>query len=628
MNFYRLALFLGASVCACDGVHVTVREKQRFAMLFQSVVLPCQYQTASTQAPVVQWWYKSYCRDRTRESFTLPESLGVQASELGATSHLECSDSSRTVRVVASAQGPSMTLAEHYKGRDIAIVNKADLRIGELQWGDSGVYFCKVVIADDLEGKNEAQLELLVLGRTGPQDDILPEFDVEIMPEWVFVGAVGLGSVLFLLLLGICWCQCCPHSCCCYVSCCCCPDTCCCPRRLYEAGKMAKSGLPAQVPVYPYYIPGVPTVVPLAPSSHADTKIASIPSVENNLVGARTGYRLKASPDQDSMKVLYYIEKELAQFPSAKMAAFKPVSLSELSSLHDGGNADFRHTYQTVQMKALPPIADLDEQSVRRAAPPAQSRRARRVRRNHSDDELDRRWNPHSEHLQRKMLGRRGRTGSLDELEDFAESYGSRGRRAEPPDRVYERDYSPPRRLYRDEEDDCVRRSPSPLPHKRRDTWDSDRPCRAPQGKGYDDTFLSSVLDSKTRGRGRDRGACRPDEDSDTPSKGSSRGKAGGSYYSRSPSNRPEEEDPLPPYSEREREAEREAERYRRADPTTDRYRTAEPPRSEQYRTSEPAMRPFSYTRPHQGTQHTLQPGAREERDRSRNLFPQDFVYL
>lgn len=37
----------------------------------------------------------------------------------------------------------------------------------------------------------------------------------------------------------------------------------------------------------------------------------------------RSGYRLKASPDQDSMKVLYYIEKELAQFPSNKMAALK-----------------------------------------------------------------------------------------------------------------------------------------------------------------------------------------------------------------------------------------------------------------------------------------------------------------
>lgn len=114
-------------VHVCNGVHVTVREKQRYAMLFQSVVLPCQYQTASSQAPVVQWWYKSYCRDRTRESFTLPESLAIQTSELGATSHLECSDTSRTVRVVASAQGASLTLAEHYKGRDITIINSKAL---------------------------------------------------------------------------------------------------------------------------------------------------------------------------------------------------------------------------------------------------------------------------------------------------------------------------------------------------------------------------------------------------------------------------------------------------------------------------------------------------------------------
>ncbi|XP_040913839.1 immunoglobulin-like domain-containing receptor 2 isoform X3 [Toxotes jaculatrix] len=575
MNLYQLAILLGASLCVCDGVHVTVQRRQQLGMLFQSVVLPCQYQTASTQTPVVQWWYKSYCRDRTRESFNLPERLGMQASELGPTAHLECSDSTRTVRVVASAQGASMTLAEHYKGRDISIINKADLRIGELQWGDSGVYFCKVVIADDLEGRNEGHLELLVLGRTGQRDDLLPEFDMEIMPEWAFVGSVVLGSILFLLLLGICWCQCCPHSCCCYVRCCCCPDTCCCPRHLYEAGKMAKSGQPPQVPVYPYYIPGVPTVVPLAPSSHMEPKITSLPSVENNLAGAS--------------------------------------SLSELSSLHDGGTTDFRHTYQTVQMKALPPIADLDDHSVVRTAPPAQSRRPRRDRGNHSDDELDRRWNPRSEHLKRKTLSRRGRTGSLDELEEFARSYGSRGRRAEPPDQVYDRDYSPPRRFYRDEDDGWRRRSPSPLPQKRRDTWDSDRPSRLPKSRDYDNTFLNSVLESKARGRGGDRGAGRMDEDSDTPSKGSSRGKGSDSYYSRSPSNRPEEEDPLPPYTELE------AERYRRADPTTDRYRTAEPPRSERYRTTEPAMRPFSYTRPHQGMSHTLQ-GGREERDRSRNL--------
>lgn len=67
-------------------------------------------------------------------------------------------------------------------------------------------------------------------------------------------------------------------------------------------------------------------------------------------------------------------------------------SLSELSSLHDGGNSDFRHTYQTVQMKALPPITDMDDQSLR-AAPPRQSHRVRRDRINHSDDELDRRYN-------------------------------------------------------------------------------------------------------------------------------------------------------------------------------------------------------------------------------------------
>ncbi|KTF81737.1 hypothetical protein cypCar_00042895 [Cyprinus carpio] len=60
---------------------------------------------------------------------------------------------------------------------------EADLRIGELQWGDSGVYYCKVVISDDLEGKNEAHVELLVLGQTGLADDLLPGFNVEIVPD-------------------------------------------------------------------------------------------------------------------------------------------------------------------------------------------------------------------------------------------------------------------------------------------------------------------------------------------------------------------------------------------------------------------------------------------------------------
>lgn len=49
---------------------------------------------------------------------------------------------------------------------------------------------------------------------------------------------------------------------------------------------MAKSGQPPQIAVYPpYYIPGVPTMVPFAPPSLADPKMLSFPSVEKNLAG-------------------------------------------------------------------------------------------------------------------------------------------------------------------------------------------------------------------------------------------------------------------------------------------------------------------------------------------------------
>ncbi|CAB1329033.1 unnamed protein product [Coregonus sp. 'balchen'] len=570
-------MFLCVSVCVCAGVQVTVREERRLAMLFQSVVLQCQYHTPSTQTPVVQWWYKSYCRDRTRDSFTFTESLGVQGSELGAAAQLECSDSSRTVRIVASGQGASMTLAEHYKGRDIAIVNKADLRIGDLQWGDSGVYFCKIVIADDLEGKNEGQVELLVLGRTGVLDDLLPEFDVAIMP-------------------------------------------------VYEAGKMVKRGQPPQVVVYPpYCIPGVPAMVPFAPPSLADPKMVSLPSVENNLAGVRSGYRLQPNHSQGSMKVLYYVEKE---FPSAKMAPLQSASsLSELSSLHEGGDTDFRQTYRTVQMKSLPPIADLDDQSELMAAPVHNSRRPRHYRGNHTDDEQDSRWNPRSVHLERRTLGSRGRTGSLDELEEFAMSYGPRARRGDPRDQdrdydleLWGREHSPPRRFHRDRDDDWHPRR-SPPPQKRRDMWDgdSDLPSRPHQhtqeGRGYDAAFLNDLLERKVRGRAGERGERgkgRVDEDSDTPSKGSSKGKGSDGFYSRSPSNRPEEDDPLPPYSELEME------RYRMVNPTVERYRMVELP-SERYRTTDQAMQPFSYTRPPKGLAHTVQ-GGREDRDNNRKM--------
>lgn len=100
----------------CDCVHVTVKDDKKFAMLFSSVVLQCNYNTHSSNAPVVQWWYKSYCTDRIRESFSSVISQGDE-------SYLECPDKSRTIHIVASKQGDTLKLANQYKGRDISIIN-------------------------------------------------------------------------------------------------------------------------------------------------------------------------------------------------------------------------------------------------------------------------------------------------------------------------------------------------------------------------------------------------------------------------------------------------------------------------------------------------------------------------
>ncbi|XP_051235044.1 immunoglobulin-like domain-containing receptor 2 isoform X3 [Dicentrarchus labrax] len=628
----------------CSAVNVFVRDERRYAVLFQSVVLPCQYNSVSTQIPVVQWVYKSYCRDRTRDSFSFPDSLsgglgggGLTGGTGGASggydtgmtaSYLDCADSSRTVRTVASISGSSITLSEYYKNRDISIINKADLRIGEVQWGDSGVYICKVVIADDLEGQNEASVELLVL-------------------EWVFVAAVVLGSVLFLLLVGVCWCQCCPHSCCCYVSCWCCPDTCCCPRHLYEAGKGIKTGSSRpQSPAYPpYFVTGVPTMVPIAPPSLVD-KMSSVSPSDGSLLTAvpmhavGVPYRVPSPQDQDSLRVLQYVEKQLAHFNPARSTSHQSCSLSELSSLHEG-DTGFRQTYRNVQKKALPAIPDHDPQPEpqryrdnrspelqrHRDSPPSpqrycddpdseprrcqdeplpprrysddppsssQSRRPGRNQRqqNHSEEENHNRWNPRSEHLQRKTYRTAGRTGSLDELEEFAASYKQKETRKTDKREEERADYemelmefsrypsyrvAPPQHYHNDEnelgdssdhEDNPRRKnknghiiSPLHSPQKRRGTPAPPPPRISPpstssQEKDYDGTFLNSLLERKAKLRGFSQGksGARVEEDSDTPSKGSSKKSSGESsrHCSRSPSNRPEA-DSLPPYSDTER---------------------------------------------------------------------------
>ncbi|XP_037104436.1 immunoglobulin-like domain-containing receptor 2 isoform X7 [Syngnathus acus] len=603
----------------CSGIHVLVRDEKKYAMLFQSVVLPCQFNSVSTQTPIVQWVYKSYCRDRTRDSFRVSDSLSGGLVGAGLMrggghengkkeSYLDCSDSGRTVRTVASVSGSSFTLSEYYKNRDVSIINKADLRIAEVQWGDSGVYTCKVVIADDVVGQNEASVELLVL--------------------------------------------------------------------VYEAGKGIKTAASAlQSPAYaPCFVSGVPAMVPIAPPSLVE-KLSSVPPSDSSLLTAvpmhavGAPYRLPAPQDQDSLRVLQYVENQLAHFNPARSTSHQLCDMSELSSLHEGETA-FRQTFRNVQKKALPPIPDHDPQPEPRRCrdnrspepqrcrdnppsspqryredsnrspepqrfrddpplspqryreepeskhrqcaedsslprrysddPPSASQSRRHIRdarqQNHSEETRYNRWNPRSERLERKTYQTAGRTVSLDELEEFAATYKQRGRRQaekredecdEPEHREFSRypsyRHGRPQHNYdnRNEIGDCSDHedrprgkkknahdiSPLPSPKKRQGTWGNERPASPPplasppstssQEKDYDRAFLNSLLERKARLRGVNHGksGSRGEDDSDTPSKGSSKKSSGesGRHCSRSPSNRPPEADSLAPYSDTER---------------------------------------------------------------------------
>lgn len=247
-----------------------------------------------------------------------------------------------------------------------------------------------------------------------------------------------------------------------------------------------------------------------------------------------------------------------------------------------------------------------------------------------------RRWNPRSEHLQRKTYRNAGRTGSLDELEEFAASYKQRQGRGAGKGEEEQGDYEmehlefsrypshrdgPPQHYHNDENElgDCSDRedhprrnkknghiiSPLHSPRKRKGTGDSERPVPPPprvsppstssQEKDYDSTFLNSLLDrkAKLRGVGQGKSGARSEEDSDTPSKGSSKKSSGESsrHCSQSPSNRPEV-DSLPSYSETDRN-----------------------------RTDRPSPRPLpANTRSSQPPAHSL-PGRREEpRDKTRKV--------
>nr|XP_035964449.1 lipolysis-stimulated lipoprotein receptor isoform X5 [Halichoerus grypus] len=417
-----------------SAIQVTVSDPYHVVILFQPVTLPCTYQLTTTPtAPIVIWKYKSFCRDRIADAFS-PTSADNQlnaqlaAGNPGYNPYVECQDSMRTVRVVATKQGNAVTLGDYYQGRRITITGNADLTFEQTGWGDSGVYYCSVVSAQDLQGNNEAYAELIVL--------------------------------------------------------------------VYAAGKAATSGVPSiyapstYAHLSPAKTPPPPAMIPMGPiyngypgdfdrnssvGGHSsqvpllrDTD-SSVTSGENQLLQeVRSGYRIQASQQDDSMRVLYYMEKELANFdPSRPGAPNGRVerAMSEVTSLHED---DLRS--RPSRGPALTPIRD-EEWGRHSPRSPRRWEQEPPVERPGSD------WG-----------AGRPRARSVDALDDLTRPSSAESGRRSPPSRGRRgQAYRPPRSRSRDDlydQDD-----PREFPHSRNSHYDDfrsrDRPHADPRSRHH-----------------------------------------------------------------------------------------------------------------------------------------------
>uniref|UniRef100_A0A2K6M9X2 Immunoglobulin like domain containing receptor 1 n=1 Tax=Rhinopithecus bieti TaxID=61621 RepID=A0A2K6M9X2_RHIBE len=195
----------------CLSLLVTVQHTERYVTLFASIILKCDYTTsAQLQDVVVTWRFKSFCKDPIFDYY----SASYQAAlSLGQDPSNDCNDNQREVRIVAQRRGQNEpVLGVDYRQRKITIQNRADLVINEVMWWDHGVYYCTIEAPGDTSGDPDKEVKLIVL-------------------HWLTVIFIILGALLLLLLIGVCWCQCCPQYCCCYIRCPCCPTRCCCPEE-------------------------------------------------------------------------------------------------------------------------------------------------------------------------------------------------------------------------------------------------------------------------------------------------------------------------------------------------------------------------------------------------------------
>ncbi|XP_010903641.2 lipolysis-stimulated lipoprotein receptor isoform X2 [Esox lucius] len=555
LTFVVIVLMATGSTMA---ISVQCPVKRYVVILFQPVTLSCNFQTSSTQPPVITWRYKSYCQDPIAAALN-PSSATSALSQNNPNynPNIECSDNQRTIRIVASKQGSAVTLGEEYQGRKVSIINNADLNIAQTAWGDSGVYVCSVVSATDLTGNSEDYTELIVL-------------------DWLLVVLVVLGFLLLLILIGVCWCQCCPHTCCCYIRCPCCPEKCCCPRALYEAGKAVKSGIPSQyaptvyapsmyahpayggvmqqqpgMPMLPYpqgaggpqqYPNGYGREYDGASSVGHGSQVPLLHDQESNTGDhTRSGYRIQVDPDGNATRAIYYLERELANLDPTRPADVAGKynrldgGMSEVSSLHDDPRG---RGVGRAQAPALATLYDQDEAMSTISSVSTHGQRGR--------DDYPRRGGD---------MGARGRARSMDNLDDIShrdryprdprdprddypprrDERGGRGRRGS--DDLssrggYDRDFDDRRR--RDPSPDDPRRGGSPVSalqgrrsRSRDDLIALERDRERGSGRdAYDDSFLREAMEKKRLGE-QQRARSRERLDSDSERSERSRGPRG-----------------------------------------------------------------------------------------------------
>ncbi|NWX19407.1 ILDR1 protein, partial [Aegotheles bennettii] len=212
-----LSVFL---LAGCLSLMVTVQDVERYTTLFATVVLKCDYSTsAQLQDVVVTWRFKSFCKDPIFDYYSVSYQAGLA---LGQDPSDDCNDSQRKVRIVIQKYGQKEpVLGIDYQQRKITIQNRADLVISEVMWWDHGMYYCTVEAPGDTSGDADKEVKLIVL-------------------HWLTVLLIVLGGLLLLLLIGICWCQCCPQYCCCHIACACCPTRCCCNEEVLRRHQFMK----------------------------------------------------------------------------------------------------------------------------------------------------------------------------------------------------------------------------------------------------------------------------------------------------------------------------------------------------------------------------------------------------